>query len=116
MYYQIMSWDSYREEVQDTAADWNDGRDELTADDVLHDLLGCLKNIDPTWGVEFESADELERIDGFRRKTLYTQNESEAYRARDKYFDEALYSVFSMQEMAEAIVETFNEIKEKEQV
>lgn len=115
MYYQIMNWDRYREEVQDTANDWNDGRDELTADDVLHDLLGCLKNIDPTWGIEFEYADDLESIDGFRSKALYTQSEDEAYKARDMYFDET-YSVFSMREMAEAIVEAFNEIKKKEQV
>ena len=112
MMYQIMSWDSYREEVHDTAEDWNDGRDELTSDEVLHDLLGT--KIDPQWGIEFESADELESIDGFRSKALYTQNEGEAYKARDRYFDESLYSVFSMQEMAEAIVEAFGEMKEQQ--
>lgn len=116
MYYQIMSWDSYREEVENIAADWNDGRTELAVDEVLHDLLGCLKNSNPDCCIEFDTISDLEDIDNPYRKTLYTQNENEAYRARDKYFDEALYSVFSMEEEAEAIVETFNELRKKEQV
>ena len=108
MMYQIMTNEAFREEVQSTAEDWNDGRDSLDAEEVFHDLLGTKP--DPQWGIIFDSASELEnRTDRFG-KAIYTENETEAQKAIDTYFGEE-YSIFSMQDMAEAVVEQFNELR-----
>lgn len=108
MYYQIMTAEDFRKEVQDTAEDWNDGRDELTMQEVLDDLLGT--KIDQQWGIIFDSADELEeRTDRFS-KAVYTSNEAEANKALGKYFGDE-YAVYSMRDMAEAIVEAFEEVE-----
>jgi len=109
MMYQIMTNEAFREEVQSTVEDWNDGRDSLDVEEVLRDLLSAKP--DPQWGIIFDSASELEnRTDRFSM-AIYTENDGEAQKALDTYFGEE-YGVFSMRDMAEAIVKSFYDMKE----